>query len=99
MYTFELQGEVDPNVEVACALPPGKDIVQVRVAAANVLGTGAAAIAVVPRAGRSRSSVGAPSAPIDIIARDTADGHVEVKWKNPLRDGGSPITSFIVRYV
>lgn len=82
----------EPNLEVT-GLTPGKEY-KFRVAAVNAEGESEPLEA--DQTIIAKNPFDEPGKPGDLQATDWDKDHVDLKWKPPLNDGGSPVTSYIV---
>ena len=73
-------------------VPAGVNL-YVRVAAINEAGVGAYTAAVGPAIAKA-----VPEAPSSVAATIGADGSIGLNWSAPVRNGGSPITDYVVQY-
>ena len=87
--------------EYIISLPPDSHVTEVRIAAANGIGTGPCAVATVSLTRQVRDAgrpVYAPSAPVAPVCDEWTDSAVKLAWRHPLRDGGAPVDSYLVCY-
>ena len=83
-----------PNCEIKCDdLEPGKQY-EFRVKAVNEEGVSEPLKSLKPITAKDPFTVPLPPSAPEVV--DWSEGHMDLEWKEPIDDGGSPITGYII---